>query len=103
MREGIQCGCYESELCLRLIRAVFILPILLKRFITRKQTEQNGDNYTGICPIETIVCNCWTNDYTLYQLDAGKSVQGSTECHCLSPQNCLSAWPVCNYIVNFHS
>ena len=30
MREGIQRGCYESELCLRVIRGVIILLILLK-------------------------------------------------------------------------
>jgi hypothetical protein len=39
--------------------------------------------------IETLICNCWTNDYTLYQLDEGKSVQGGIECvtvcHLLSP------------------
>jgi hypothetical protein len=31
-------GCYESKLCLRVIRGVFI-RLLLKR----KQTERNGD------------------------------------------------------------
>jgi hypothetical protein len=30
-------------------------------------------------PIETLVCNYSTNDYTLYQLDAGKCVQGDNE------------------------
>ena len=60
MREGIQRGCYESELCLRVIRGVFIPPILLKNIY--------------------LVCNCWTNNYTLYQLDAGKSEQGGIEC-----------------------
>ena len=27
-----------------------------------------------------LVCNCWTNDYNLDQLDAGKSVQVGIEC-----------------------
>uniref|UniRef100_A0A4W5KSD0 Uncharacterized protein n=1 Tax=Hucho hucho TaxID=62062 RepID=A0A4W5KSD0_9TELE len=41
------CGCYESELCLRVIRGVFILPILLKKmFFKWKQTEQNRDKHT---------------------------------------------------------
>ena len=31
MREGIQRGCNESELCLLVIRGVFIPPILLKK------------------------------------------------------------------------
>jgi hypothetical protein len=66
------CGCYEREL--RVIRGVFIPPILLKKkFLKKKQTERNGDKHTLICPIETLVCNCWTNDYTLDQLDASKS------------------------------
>jgi hypothetical protein len=42
MREGIQCGCYESELCLRMIKGV----ILLKKFLKRKQMEQNMDKHT---------------------------------------------------------
>ena len=46
MPEGIQCGCYESELGLHVIRGVFNPPILLKTFIKRKQTEQNGDKRT---------------------------------------------------------
>ena len=37
-----------------------------------------------------LVCNCWTNDYTLYQLDVGKSLQGGIECHCLSTGHRLS-------------
>jgi hypothetical protein len=67
------CGCGESELCLSVIRGVFILPILLKNILKRKQMERNRDKHTWICPIETIVCNCRTNDYTLDQLDADKN------------------------------
>jgi hypothetical protein len=63
-----------------MIRDVFIPTILLKTFLKRKEAERNGDKRTCICPIETLVCNCWTNDYTLDQLDAGKSVQGVIEC-----------------------
>ena len=37
MREGIQLGCYESELCLCVIRGVFVSPILLKTFLKLKQ------------------------------------------------------------------
>jgi hypothetical protein len=85
MWEGMQLGCYESELFLHVIRGVFIPPILLKRFLKRKRTERNGDKHTWICPIETLVWNCWTNDYTLDQLDAGKSVQGSIECVTICP------------------
>ena len=33
------CGCYESELCLRVIKCVFIPPILLKNV---SYTEANG-------------------------------------------------------------
>ena len=33
MRGGIQRGCYESELCLRMLSGVFIPPILLKLFL----------------------------------------------------------------------
>ena len=46
MREGIQRACYESELCLHVIRGVFIPPILLKKFLKRKQMEQNRDKHT---------------------------------------------------------
>ena len=45
-----------------------------------KQMEQNRDNHKLISPTKTLVCNCWTNDYTLDQLDAGKSVQVGNEC-----------------------
>jgi hypothetical protein len=31
--------------------------------LERKQMEQNGDKHAWICPMETIVYNCWTNDY----------------------------------------
>ena len=40
------CGCYESELFLRVIRDVFISPILLKTILKKKQTERNGDKHT---------------------------------------------------------
>ena len=33
------CGCYESELCLRVIRGVLILPILLKNVFKRKKDK----------------------------------------------------------------
>jgi hypothetical protein len=68
--------------CVYAWSGVFILPIVEKRFLKQKQTEQNGDKHSWICPIETLVCNWWTNDYTTYQLDAGKSVQGGIECNC---------------------
>ena len=55
------CGCFESELYVRVISSLFIPPILLKNFLKRKKTEQ-------------------TNDYTLDQIGADKSVQGSIEC-----------------------
>jgi hypothetical protein len=51
-----------------------------KTFLKWMQTELNGDKYTWICPIETLIFNCWTNDYTLDQLDKGKIVQGGIEC-----------------------
>ena len=72
------CGCYERELCLRVIRGVFI-P-LNYFFFKRKQTEWNWDKRTWICPTETLVYKSWTNVCTLDQLDAGKSVQGGIEC-----------------------
>ena len=56
-----------------------------KTFLKQKQTEWNGDKHTWICPIETLFCDCWTNDYILHQLDAGKSVQGCIECVNVSP------------------
>ena len=42
------CGCFESELCLWVIRGVIIPLILLKTFHKRKQTERNGDKHTRI-------------------------------------------------------
>ena len=51
-----------------------------KIFLKQKQAERFGDKNTWICPIDTHICNYWTNDYTLEQLDAGKSVQGGIEC-----------------------
>jgi hypothetical protein len=54
----------------------------VKSFLKRKKTEQNGDKHTWICPIETLICNCWTNYYTLDQLDAGKSARRFWMCHC---------------------
>ena len=51
-----------------------------KCFANGSKQKQNGDKHTWICPIETLFCNCWTNDYTVDQLDAGKSVQGGIEC-----------------------
>ena len=57
-----------------------------------------------IYPIETLVCNCWTNDYTLDQLDAGKSVQGSIECVTVYYLDYSKfSRPVYTYVVNFHS
>jgi hypothetical protein len=41
--------------------------------------------HTSILPIETLTCNFWTNEYTLDQLDAGKSVQGCIECVTVCP------------------
>ena len=41
--------------------------------IKQKQMERNGDKHTWICPIETLACNCWTNEKTLGQLDADLS------------------------------
>jgi hypothetical protein len=83
---------YESELCLCVIRTAFILPILLKKFLKQKQTEQKGDEH---CPIETLVCNCWTNDYTLDQLVLNVSMFVT-----LITQTSLD---LCTYIANFHS
>ena len=51
-----------------------------KTFLKWKQRVQNVVKHTWICPIETLICNCWTNDYTLVQLDAGKNVQYGIEC-----------------------
>ena len=59
--------------------------------------EQNGDKHTWICPIEALVCKCWTYDYTLDQLDAGKAVFKATTTKHLCPmtkcvelqENCL--------------
>jgi hypothetical protein len=45
-----------------------------------KRNEMGLIKHTWICPLETLVCNCWTNDYTLDQLDAGKNVQYGIEC-----------------------
>jgi hypothetical protein len=58
-------------LCLSVIRGSFH-RFCWKTFLKRKQTKLNkiGDKHTWICPIETLVCNCWTNDYNLDQLDA---------------------------------
>ena len=49
-----------------------------KHFLTGSKWNETGINIP--CPIETLVCNCWTNDYTLDQLDAGTIVQGGIEC-----------------------
>jgi hypothetical protein len=61
-----------------------------KTFRKQKQTEWSGDKHTWICSKETIVCNCWTNDCTIDQLDTDNSVQGGIECVHVSPQICLS-------------
>ena len=49
------------------------------------EANKTGINIHEFVEIETYVCNCWTNDYTLDQLDAGKSVHGGIEyvtvCH----------------------
>ena len=96
------CGCYESELCFCVIRGVFVPLILLKRFLNGN--KQNEDKHTRICPIETLVCNCWTNDYTLDQLDAGKSVQSGIECVChISVTICHISLNICTHVVNFQS
>jgi hypothetical protein len=55
-------------------------------------TKRKKDKHTGICPIETLVCNCWTNDYTPDQIDTGKSVQdGAGEWHM------NDSYPICCY------
>jgi hypothetical protein len=97
MREGIQCGCYKTVNCISPWSVVYSFSrFCWKTFLKQKQTEQNGDKHTCICPMETLVCNCWTNDCTHYQLNAGKSAQGGIECHCLSMCHikCVSR-PVC--------
>ena len=48
-------------------------------------SKLNVDKHTWICSIETLVYNCWINDYTLDQLDAGMSVNGGIECVTVSP------------------
>ena len=58
MREGITtskvimlfvCGCDESELCLRVIRGVFLLLILLKKnVLDGSKCNETGDKHTSI-------------------------------------------------------
>jgi hypothetical protein len=59
------------------------------------------DKHIWICTIETIISNCWTNDYTLDQLDAGESVQGGIECATVYhlDYSHLSLY-LCTYVVN---
>ena len=43
MREIIQCGCNESELCLRVVRGVLIPPVE-KFFLNRNKHNEKGIN-----------------------------------------------------------
>jgi hypothetical protein len=51
------CGCYESELCVWVIRGVFILTYSVEKPFLHG-SKRNGDKHTLICPKETLVCNC---------------------------------------------
>jgi hypothetical protein len=65
------------------------------RFCFKKMIVRNRDKNTQICTLETL------NDYTLYQLDAGKCARRYLMCHCLSMCHCLIlnfSQPVCTYI-----
>ena len=51
----------------------------LKTFLNRSKQNETGMHIPEFVQWK-LVCNCWTNDYTLDHLDSGKSVQGGIEC-----------------------
>jgi hypothetical protein len=84
------CG-YESELFAYNHSA----DSVEKHFLNRSKRNKTGLNIPELVRCK-LLCNCWTNDYTQDQVDAGKIVQGDIErvslsmCHCLSPNIFLS-------------
>jgi hypothetical protein len=75
--------------------------------VEKKNFELNGDKHTWICPIETLVWKCWSNDYTLDQLEMQERVCKAVLNVSLSVTLITQiSWHVVvkkSYVVNFHS
>ena len=69
-----------------------------KTFHKRKQTEQNGDKHNLNVSNRNSFETKSTNDYTLDQLDAGKSVQGGIECANVCHLDYKMCLDLCTYV-----